>query len=1020
MSNRGAERPVRQESKGAEVEEHTADKGPRLAKQISGADTQPWETVHRRTAGAQRTTGLKQETKRAPTMAKDGQGPQTGARRRWERDGDRSRGDQGDGKVVFAQLRDYLCGETSADYCIPLVVKLASLAKARRFQEHYDLLPKDMKDKQGEQELRESWKDLVPQDILTKHAEWENHWDLNRTDDARRLTELMKGWIAGERLSQKEVEDRLRVQYLEGLQPNSEGGKPDSTIFRSYKGAVSQGLHKRETKKLTEEQSRLRDLCLRPAKALTQLRQRTADEDAALLMIMSQEIEVPRPPNFLVQSMNAGEIARFTDLFWGIEYPLYAHLMPGQWFGENLTKQAILAHIHTGAEAAPKQKQDVEQFKDSLSRITLDMDTRVITVTFKGRGTARSWANWKMPMAGKMLQLIDYERESEAERISHEMVQLDYYTFTAEVKRGKVTSTDMHWILAQSMGLQVQTMVHPEAGRAGLNDKRWTVTIKGAGCPRKLRNIALLQTTDAEILIWHHSVHVGIPCSNCLSQNHQTRYCREPVGNIGARRKSHTWRFGGPSPSSQGTGGRDYRPLDPPKTLEQLLGLLQGAEITRSRPVNVAEGGAAAETPPEATKTSQVNPREDALPTSPKEGSQQHTWSPGDKIDNKSAGEIGGSSGKAPAAQTTEQSSGKFIATAGPTSSDNATSVESDTAIDDDMGGDAASRGDEEDRARGTEEIKKPETESKRRSGEGEALAKTRASVGERKENTANVDTVENIKQRGRGQDVATTEQRRSSLSPKRRAPVEWTEDDCAQGVEDQREGGSTGGSARSLSPTKRAKGVSIKKERHTSQQFIHQFLHKVIEGTNPKQGQLGNERQQQEVGVDDVEMHGPTDDDDCKAVDVQPPTDAGAFVDEWLSLLGGTIADVASNGQCRWLAFYAALYNVKEGLVEPTVEVIDAANALKKQVMNGMLANLEEEAKLHLQDIKAEAMALGSGVTMETPMEDVLYTLADHYVAQRKKSVNSTVPRHFRGEAGAPEGNGYSREGDALRTGRA
>ncbi|KAE8910802.1 hypothetical protein PF003_g5340 [Phytophthora fragariae] len=632
-----------------------------------------------------------------------------------------------------------------------------------------------------------------------------NHWDLNRTDDARRLTELMKGWIAGERLSQKEVEDRLRVQYLEGLHPNSEGGKPDSTIFRSYKGAVSQGLHKRETKKLTEEQSRLRDLCLRPAKALTQLRQRTADEDAALLMIMSQEIEVPRPPNFLVQSMNAGEIARFTDRFLGIEYPLYAHLMPGQWFGENLTKQAILAHIHTGVEAAPKQKQDVEKFKNSLSRITLDMDTRVITVTFKGRGTARSWANWKMPMAGKMLQLIDYEREREAARISHEMVQLDYYTFTAEVKSGKVTSTDMHWILAQSMGLQVQTMVHPEAGRAGLNDKRWTVTIKGAGCPRKLRNIALLQTTDAEILIWHHSVHVGRPCSNCLSQNHQTRYCREPVGNIGAR-----------------------------------------------------QGGAAAETPPEATKTSQVNPREDALPTSPKEGSQQHTWSPGDKIDNKSAGEIGGSSGKAPAAQTTEQSSGKFIATAGPTSSDNATSVESDTAIDDDMGGDAASRGDEEDRVRGTEEIKKPETESKRRSGEGEALAKTRASVGERKENTAKVDTVENIKQRGRGQDVATTEQRRSSLSPKKRAPVEWTEDDCAQGVEDQSEGGSTGGSARSLSPTKRAKGVSIKKERHTSQQFIHQFLHKVIEGTNPKQGQLGNERQQRERGAgrtEDAEM---------------------------------------------------------------------------------------------------------------------------------------------------------------------
>ncbi|KAG3075883.1 hypothetical protein PI125_g21648 [Phytophthora idaei] len=62
----------------------------------------------------------------------------------------------------------------------------------------------------------------------------------------------------------------------------------------------------------------------------------------------------------------------------------------------------------------------------------------------------------------------------------------------------------------------------------------------------------------------------------------------------------------------------------------------------------------------------------------------------------------------------------------------------------------------------------------------------------------------------------------------------------------------------------------------------------------------------------------------------------------------------------CGWLAFYAALRNATEGFTPPTDTIIAAANDLKKQVLNGMIANLADEAKIHKADIDAEKHASG------------------------------------------------------------
>jgi len=451
------------------------------------------------------------------------------------------RRDQGDGIAVFTQLKTYLSSEAAPAYIAALVLRLAALAEGRRFQEFKATLPDDLLEQTSETDLKRAWKDELPKAMHECYVELESYWDLRDEAHVKRLGRLMGKWILDNKLPQQEVENRLRVLHIEGAKCNGDGANQGQGGSGSYVGAVSKGAKKRAVRQLTEEQQRLTQLCLQPATVLTRLRERTADEEAALMMILKQEIEVTGPPPFLVQSMTAGEIARFTDLFLGIEYPLYAHLARGQWYSDNLTKTGILLLITVGQEAVMLHKQEVEEFKEDMSRITLDMDTRIITVTFKGRAAAQRWTDWKMPLGGRQLQLIDYEKQREAARITHEMVRLDHYAFTVEVRRGTVTSTDLHWIISATMGLEVRSMGHPETDRGGINDKRWLLMVKGPGCPPKLRSIALLLTGEAEMLIWHHEVHTSRPCPHA---------CLPTIRCDTAGRRRGTW-----SPDASGTPG---------------------------------------------------------------------------------------------------------------------------------------------------------------------------------------------------------------------------------------------------------------------------------------------------------------------------------------------------------------------------------------------------------------------------------------------------------------------------------
>ncbi|KAG1706310.1 hypothetical protein DVH05_001458 [Phytophthora capsici] len=328
-------------------------------------------------------------------------------------------------------------------------------------------------------------------------------------------------------------------------------------------------------------------------------------------MILHHQLEVPIPPRFLIQIMDARELAAFTDLFMAIEYPLYAHLLPGQRFGSNMTKQVILQHIHMGAEAAMPQKLQIQELKKDLSRVEINADTKVVKVTFKGKQTAMKWVGWGMPLAMKMLKLEDYETQREEAKFNNKLVKLDFYRFTIALKRGSMTSSDLYWVLTQKFGLKVQALTHVDIGGGSINDKQWRVNIKALACPAELRQLSTVEVDGAILTVYHHEVYSHWPCSTCGAPDHSGRFCKTLPDRVLARRAIHWRKAEGKLPSKRGQGGRDYSSREQPTSVEQLLAQLRGTNSGRK------PGTAEQRTERSARKTEDTG-----RPTLPKEWEQ--------------------------------------------------------------------------------------------------------------------------------------------------------------------------------------------------------------------------------------------------------------------------------------------------------------------------------------------------------------------------------------------------------------
>jgi hypothetical protein len=527
-----------------------------------------------------------------------------------------AKADQGDGRTVFQQLRHYLVNGAAPLFVQQTVVRLNDLAKNRRFKAFMRSLPKEEKTGTSVEDLRAAWTDEAPPTRRLQYEGLRSVWNLESPEHQVRLAKLMYDWVITSKDPQREIENRLQFfrfqskTEVEGVQLRT-----TTETSGSYLAAVTQDSVQSDAGDMTMEQVRLRALCLMPATPTLRLRERTKDEVQAIVMILNHEIEVPRVPPFLTQSMDAGELACFEDLFMSLEYPMYAHLAPGQRFFDNMSKSAILAQMYVGAEAAPGQKAELLAFKSGLSRISLDMETRVLKVTFKGKQAAAKWIGWQIPLAGRTLVLHDYESVRARANSTNELVPLDYYSMVVEVRKGRLTSRDIFWLPTTALELKVQAMTHASSGDEGVMEQQWNVRLTASACPPKLRAVTYLNVDSADVVVFHNSIHVNWPCKRCYSPEHPTKFCKTLPEGMAEEQRKHTLSVAGSLPSSVGDSSRDYSAAERPKTMEALEKLLRKARVKpTAAPVGVEIRAKSPKKPSRGKSPRKGSPRREAQP----------------------------------------------------------------------------------------------------------------------------------------------------------------------------------------------------------------------------------------------------------------------------------------------------------------------------------------------------------------------------------------------------------------------
>jgi hypothetical protein len=420
--------------------------------------------------------------------------------------------------MIFSQLRQYLVKGAPAEYVTKTVLKLMKTARERRFEAYLQLLPAQLRKDMGVSQLRREWPDAVPYRLKTRHEGRASVWQVQESAHQARLALLMHQWIVQDKEPQLEVEERLRFFTMEEGGSESEKGS-QAQEPGSFLAAVQKSDEDSRDERGSERE-RLQKLCLQVVTVTTKLRKRTADEKKALVMILNHEIEVPTIPPFLRLSMTPGELAVFEDIFMALEYPLYAHLEPGQRFYDNLTSNVVVEQISGGPEAAAAHTREIEEFKGDLARISLDNAARTVKVTFKNKAKAVKWVGWLMPLGNRTLPLVDYEMIRERAKRTHELVMLDYYSFTIEVRTGEMSSRGMYELLTSSLGLQVQELEHSASPTTGLMERQWRVRVHSHGCPPGLRAKSHVVQGEVEAVLHHAAIHVNWPCRRCRAPEH--------------------------------------------------------------------------------------------------------------------------------------------------------------------------------------------------------------------------------------------------------------------------------------------------------------------------------------------------------------------------------------------------------------------------------------------------------------------------------------------------------------------
>ncbi|KAI9980930.1 hypothetical protein PInf_010275 [Phytophthora infestans] len=219
-------------------------------------------------------------------------------------------------------------------------------------------------------------------------------------------------------------------------------------------------------------------------------------------------------------------------------------------------------------------------------------------------------------------------------------------------------------------------------------------------------------------------------------------------------------------------------------------------------------------------------------------------------------------------------------------------------------------------------------------------------------------------------------EARQKSLSPKRQLSDNWK----------------TNGDSERGKTSKAPKTCSIGNEGRRKQttgsepdeggpsrpkQPIQQYMHSFVTFSTHDTRDAGRKKTQQGEQADTKRLE----EDGFLMTGIKAGDDMGRPLQHWLDIVGGKITDVAANGHCGWLAFLAALHNVTTGLSPLHADVVEAANNIKKQVMNNMIANVADEFKVHPAEMESALAAAGKTIINKDSAEEK-FKAGNHYQA--------------------------------------
>ncbi|RLN02603.1 hypothetical protein BBJ28_00019683 [Nothophytophthora sp. Chile5] len=142
-------------------------------------------------------------------------------------------------------------------------------------------------------------------------------------------------------------------------------------------------------------------------------------------------------------------------------------------------------------------------------------------------------------------------------------------------------------------------------------------------------------------------------------------------------------------------------------------------------------------------------------------------------------------------------------------------------------------------------------------------------------------------------------------------------------------------------------------------QTSLHQYLHPASPSTIDLTTQSLDQHQAELGGQSSTDTTSPLQTTSPRIISTIPGVATAEKLDSWLKLLGGEVTDVEGNGQCGFLAYYAATVQAGPGLLNMNAEVVKEATNLKRSVIDLALADLHGSIRLGAFDPEAEYVRL-------------------------------------------------------------